>query len=115
MGRLIDGDHDGQPGGDAVAVLRNGGAKFGARCTEGTGPVPSFEASLIDALLERQYSVSRDDSVSPVRRAFPRIRNIAIGHSETLGVVSSPASVGIDCRVGDHRLGHLTDYAMTPR
>jgi hypothetical protein len=29
-GRLIDGDHDGQPGGDAVAVLRRRGVTLSA-------------------------------------------------------------------------------------
>jgi hypothetical protein len=29
-GRLIDGDHDGQAGGNAVAILRRGGAKLSA-------------------------------------------------------------------------------------
>jgi RHS repeat-associated protein len=68
VGRLIDGNHDGQPGGDAVAVLRNGGAKISAMAYRGTGTAPAFEPSLIDALLERDYSASRDDSASAARQ-----------------------------------------------
>jgi hypothetical protein len=53
VGRLIDGNHDGQPGGNAVGLLGRGGATISAVALQGIGPVPSFEASAIDALLEQ--------------------------------------------------------------
>jgi hypothetical protein len=59
LGRLIDGNHDGQPGGNAVAVLGRGGATISAVVDQGIGPVPSFEPSAIDALLEREDPIDR--------------------------------------------------------
>jgi hypothetical protein len=52
-GRLIDGNYDGQPGGNAVSVLRNGGATVSAVVYQGIGTVPPFEPAAIDALLEQ--------------------------------------------------------------
>jgi hypothetical protein len=54
VGRLIDGNHDGQPGGNAVAVLGRGGATISAVVYQAIGSVPSFEPSAVDALLEQQ-------------------------------------------------------------
>jgi hypothetical protein len=48
--RLIDGNHDGQPGGDAVAVLARGGITLGRIAPTG-GMSPA--AGLVDALLAR--------------------------------------------------------------
>ena len=53
-GRLIDGNRDGQPGGNAVAVLGRGGATISAVVYQGMGTVPSFEPSAVDALLEQE-------------------------------------------------------------
>src|SRR5690349_12476224 len=47
VGRLIDGDPIGQPGGNAVAALRNGGATIRAVVDQGIGIVPSFELSAV--------------------------------------------------------------------
>jgi hypothetical protein len=54
LGRLIDGNHDGQPGGNAVAVLGRGGATISAVVDQGIGPVLCLEPSAVDALLERE-------------------------------------------------------------
>ena len=53
-GRLIDGDHDGQPGGEAVGLLGRGGATIHAVLYQGMGTVPSFEPSAVDAVLARE-------------------------------------------------------------
>jgi hypothetical protein len=37
-GRLLDGNHDGQPGGSAVAVIRRGGVKISARSVQSSVP-----------------------------------------------------------------------------
>ena len=52
LGRLIDGNHDGKPRGNAVALLTRGGATIGAVVYRGIGPIPSFEPSAVDVLLE---------------------------------------------------------------
>src|SRR5262249_17293450 len=53
-GRLIDGNHDGQPGGNAVAVLGRGGATFSAVVYQAISTVPAFEPSAVDVLLEQE-------------------------------------------------------------
>ena len=52
FGRLIDGNHDGQPGGDAVALLGRGGATVSAMIGnpgDGKAVIPPIA---VDALLE---------------------------------------------------------------
>ena len=66
-GWLIDGNHDGQPGGDAIAVLRKGGATISAMVFQGSGPLPSFKPSLVDVLLEHEDLVLNKNSVSAAR------------------------------------------------
>jgi hypothetical protein len=53
-GRLIDGDQDGQPGGNALGLLGRGGATIHAVLYQGMSTVPSFEPSAVDVLLERE-------------------------------------------------------------
>jgi RHS repeat-associated protein len=49
FGRLIDGNHDGQPGGDAVAVLSKPGVRIEARRQPGT--LPRLSVPAVDHLL----------------------------------------------------------------
>jgi hypothetical protein len=52
LGRLIDGDRDGTPGGDAAAVLRRSGAVISAialaRSSRGPAPKAAVDAALLD-------------------------------------------------------------------
>src|SRR5262249_10361468 len=59
LGRLIDGNHDGQPGGNAIAVLGRDRVTISAVINQGIGPIPSHEPSLIDLLLEREPPFGR--------------------------------------------------------
>jgi hypothetical protein len=52
QGRLIDGNHDGQPGGNAVAVLTRGGVSMAVLPVGPSGGANSVSAATIDALLE---------------------------------------------------------------
>jgi hypothetical protein len=54
IGRLIDGDHDGQPGGNAMVVLRSGRGTIQAVVSQVIGLVPTFEHSDADGLFERR-------------------------------------------------------------
>jgi hypothetical protein len=54
LGRLIDGNRDGQRGGNAVGLLSRGGVTINAVVYQGIGTVPSFEPSLIDVLLAQE-------------------------------------------------------------
>jgi hypothetical protein len=58
IGRLIDGDHNGQPGGNATAALRSGGATIGVRVHRSPGRIPALECSAVDALLEQEELAS---------------------------------------------------------
>jgi hypothetical protein len=53
LGRLIDGDHDGTPGGDAAAVIRRGGVAISAIALARASGGPTLQAAAVDALLER--------------------------------------------------------------
>jgi hypothetical protein len=57
-GLLIDGNHDGQPGGNAVAVLGRGGATISAVVYQVIGPFLSVEPSAVDVPLEQQDTIS---------------------------------------------------------
>jgi hypothetical protein len=50
LGRLIDGNHDGQAGGNAVALLRSHGATLSARVSGASGGAASLQASAAMAL-----------------------------------------------------------------
>ena len=52
LGRLIDGNRDGQAGGNAVAVLTAGGVSLAALPVGSAGNANSVSAATIDALLE---------------------------------------------------------------
>ena len=52
-GRLIDGDHNGHTGGNAIALLHRGGATISARVHNPTDVKLAIERSAIDILLER--------------------------------------------------------------
>jgi hypothetical protein len=52
-GRLIDGNHDGQPGGNAIAILSRGGAKVSAVEQTRAAARPEVHSRLIDTLLAR--------------------------------------------------------------
>jgi Bacterial Ig-like domain len=56
VGRLIDGDHNGTAGGDAIAVLRRSGVTISAITQAGQGRAV---AAVVDALLERDDLVPR--------------------------------------------------------
>jgi hypothetical protein len=49
-GRLIDGNHDGSAGGNAVAVLKRGGATIAARLSSADGAGPKRGGGISDAL-----------------------------------------------------------------
>jgi hypothetical protein len=53
-GRLIDGDHNGTPGGNAVGILRRTGAMFSAIDSVHSGRTPLIETDAVDHLLERE-------------------------------------------------------------
>ena len=54
FGRLIDGDHDRQPGGSAVALLGRGGATISAKAGSPAAAVPVIPPFAVDVLLERE-------------------------------------------------------------
>jgi hypothetical protein len=47
LGRLIDGNHDGQPGGDAVAILSRSNTRIAARWQ--TGALPNAAVTAVEA------------------------------------------------------------------
>jgi hypothetical protein len=49
LGRWIEGNHDGQPGGDAVAVVTQPGVRIAARGRPGA--LPSLSVPAVDHLL----------------------------------------------------------------
>ena len=51
FGRLIDGDHNGQAGGNAVVILSNGGVSLTALALGSTSVPNSVSAARVDALL----------------------------------------------------------------
>ena len=53
FGRLIDGDDNGTPGGNAAAVLRRSGVVISAIALARSSGGPTLEAAAVDALLER--------------------------------------------------------------
>jgi hypothetical protein len=68
-GRLIDGDHNGQPGGNAVALLRRGGATISAVVSNHSDKVQVIEPYAIDVLLEREDVIS---GKHPARGGYSR-------------------------------------------
>jgi hypothetical protein len=52
-GRLIDGDHNGTPGGNAVAILSRGGASIQAIASGTTGGQSVGIMAIVDALFEQ--------------------------------------------------------------
>ena len=52
-GRLIDGDHDGTAGGNAVALLRRGGVTVSSVVSVRFGQFPVMDPHVVDDLLER--------------------------------------------------------------
>jgi hypothetical protein len=57
-GRLIDGNHDGQPGGNAVAVLKRSGVTISAMA-RAVGPVGPLDAASVDAVLKQRAGTPR--------------------------------------------------------
>ena len=53
IGRLIDGDHDGQPGGNAVALLSRGGATISAVVSVHSDEVKGINPFAVNVLLDR--------------------------------------------------------------
>jgi len=53
FGRLIDGDDNGTPGGDAAAVLRRSGVVTSAIALARSSGGPTLQAAAVDDLLER--------------------------------------------------------------
>jgi hypothetical protein len=53
LGRLIDGNRDGQPGGDAIAVLNRTGVAISAMA-RAAGHVGPLHAAAVDAVLEQR-------------------------------------------------------------
>jgi hypothetical protein len=68
LDRLIDGDHDGQAGGNAVAILSRGGASIAAIPLGSTGVPNGVSAATVDALLEL-------DAFAGVTRSHSRRRD----------------------------------------
>ena len=56
-GRLIDGNHDGQPGGNAMAQLSRGGATVSALVNNPARVKTIFSPSAVDDLLEGGHLV----------------------------------------------------------
>jgi hypothetical protein len=52
-GRLIDGDHNGTPGGDTVAILSRGGVSIGAIASGTVGGPSAGIMAVVDALFEQ--------------------------------------------------------------
>ena len=52
-GRLIDGDHNGTPGGDTVAILSRGGVSSGAIASGTVGGPSAGIMAVVDALFEQ--------------------------------------------------------------
>jgi hypothetical protein len=72
-GRLIDGNHDGQPGGDAIALLNRGGVSLNALVGHPPTDFRPRVAAAIDALLAQHELIGWLDpppgSVSSSRKA----------------------------------------------
>ena len=59
IGRLIDGNHDGQPGGNAIAILSRGRVKLSAVEQASATAAPEGNPRLIDAILARGERLGR--------------------------------------------------------
>jgi hypothetical protein len=106
LGRLIDGDRDGRPGGDAVAILSKMGASVAALRRPGTPTSPVVRA--VDYLL----AVGRRGGVT----------HTLIGLDQGVGVTkpTAPGPVWEDMAVGPTRgpdgpMGHRVSGRLTPR
>jgi hypothetical protein len=66
-GRLIDGNNDGQPGGNAVAILRKSGVTNNAMLYASREKLAAMRALAIDAVLEREHRIG----VGRMRRIKP--------------------------------------------
>jgi hypothetical protein len=64
-GRLIGGDHDGTPGGNAVAVLSRGGVTVDATTPGTTGSRSVGIPAIVDALFDRDELVGVDRASGP--------------------------------------------------
>jgi hypothetical protein len=67
FGRFIDGNHDGQPGGNAVVILARGGATIDARLFQQGSQV--LMVSAVDHVLDREGALSMRTS-TPGERHF---------------------------------------------
>jgi hypothetical protein len=56
-GRLIDGANNGQPGGNAIAILSRGGANISALADDATDVTRRLNPAAVDALLERREAI----------------------------------------------------------
>jgi hypothetical protein len=63
LGRLIDGNHDGQTGGNAVALLGRSGVTLAAVDDRTAVARPVIQPSAVDALLERESAIGWSGSV----------------------------------------------------
>ncbi|HYK12189.1 MAG TPA: hypothetical protein VEV39_15420 [Gemmatimonadales bacterium] len=63
---MIDGDHDGAPGGDAVAILPRGGATIAAIASRDTDGRSVGIMAIVEALFEQ---VAKMGTIAIVRRA----------------------------------------------
>jgi hypothetical protein len=70
FGRLIDGDHDGQPGGNAVAILSRSGVSLDSWVAQTAAGRSAAQADMVDVL------ITQDDSVGilplPYSKKRPR-------------------------------------------
>ena len=64
-GRLIDGDHNGQAGGNAIAILSNKGVRIDAVEQVQTQSHPVTTSAAVDALLERGELAGLTNSLAP--------------------------------------------------
>jgi len=85
-GRLIDGDHNGKAGGNAVAILSGGSVKIAAMPSGGTDrQTTNLVSTAVDALLERSALAGMTKTVG----GHPYERNEKIAHGTPLTFATS--------------------------
>jgi len=69
-GRLIDGDHNGKPGGNAIAILSRSGATIHAIVDHPSDPrrLPILGPAAVNALLERTDATELAKDARNVKR-----------------------------------------------
>jgi hypothetical protein len=72
LGRLIDGDHNGTPGGNSVALLRRSGATISAVASVHSDKAQVLRPDAVDALFKREHMFN-PKLLAGATRTIPRL------------------------------------------